>query len=130
MNNICIKPVFFTTLDICHILHTLKFLDIFEKDNFINKISIEDFFYKNKDILNNVHFNNIKNWGLKDTEHAYFFDKSNEEDILFIKKILKLLKDLNLDIFITLEILEEDYILCPNFGKTLEAIKYVEQTFL
>lgn len=125
LNKTCIRPAFFTTLDICHILCTFKVLDVFKNEDFFDEITIRDFFDKNKNTLNNIHFCNIKNWGLKNLDHGYFFDKNNKNDLILIKQIFDLLDEFKLDVSLTLEVRENDYIECENFKKTLDAIKQV-----
>ncbi|NMB44368.1 MAG: hypothetical protein GX995_09605, partial [Clostridiales bacterium] len=56
-NKVCSKPIFRTTLDTCHMLTTLKYLEIFKDEpKFTDRnINIEYFFEANKDTINNIH---------------------------------------------------------------------------
>ena len=110
-NNYFNKNIFYSTLDICHLLGTLKVMELFKDEAKYQKFnfSIEDYFKSNVDTINNIHFNNIIGCGLDKMKHSATFNKENKEDIELIKYLLKLYKKYNYNCPLTLEIDEEDY---------------------
>lgn len=110
-NNYFKKNIFFSTLDICHLLGTLNVMKIFEDEQKYKKFNftIEDYFKSNLTTINNIHFNNIVGCGLDKMKHSAKFDKNKEEDVLLVKYLLSLYKKYNYTCPLTLEIDEEDY---------------------
>jgi len=110
-NNYFNKNIFYSTLDICHLLGTLTVMEIFKDEEKYQKyrFSIEDYFKSNADTINNIHFNNIVDCGLDKMKHSAKFDRNNPEDIRLIKHLLNLYKKYNYNCPLTLEIDEEDY---------------------
>lgn len=100
---------FKTTLDICHALMSMKMMSIFDNNKTKHLIKdIEWFFEKNKDLINNIHLNNIHSFGLIG-DHSEPFIESNDNDMKILDTVFSLIKQYNLDCNITIEVDETDY---------------------
>ncbi len=102
---------FYTTLDICHALCTLKIMELYKSEPRYQKFlyTLESFFDGNKHLINNIHLNNIRNMGIEKGDHSAKFDKDNPNDTQLLCDILKLYKKYNLTCNITIEIDEANY---------------------
>lgn len=110
-NNYFGKQLFFSTLDICHLLGTLHVMELFKDESKYQKynFTIEDYFKSNASTINNIHFNNIVGCGLDKMKHSAAFDKHSTKDIELVKYLLKMYKKYNYNCQITLEIDEINY---------------------
>lgn len=101
---------FNTTLDICHMLMTIRGLG-----NIVNhpetahlEKTIEWFFKQNRSLIKNIHLNNMRQHGLK-TDHSETFNYSILKDVEILNTIFELYNRYNLDCNLTLEVEESDY---------------------
>ena len=119
-------PLFTATLDTCHMLTSMRILEALRQVGALNPNyiapTIDKYVGQYYDIIDNVHLNNFKNFGVNQGEHSAPFDSSNNEDILFLKHLLSILPD---KVPLTLEINETDYTNCPNLMMTQKAIKKI-----
>lgn len=130
-NNICSKPIFGTTLDICHALTTLKCFEMFKGEPMYDKynLNMEYFFMANKDTINNIHLCNLKNIGLGYMEHGTSFDISEFSDFKILHHVIELYRKYEYNALMTLEVIEENYLNCKNFRKTKESLEYILQEY-
>lgn len=101
---------FYTTLDICHMLSSLKTINNYKDEDYYNNFifSIEEFFKQNKDTINNIHLNFIKNYGFSKGEHGPAFKKENTEDENMLRYLLDLYIKYNYSCNITIEVYDPD----------------------
>lgn len=101
---------FGTTLDICHMLSTLKSIENYKDEVYYKNFTftIEEFFKQNKDTITNIHLNNLKNYGFAKGDHGTTFDRNNSDDLELLKYIISLYKKYEYNCNITIEICEPD----------------------
>ena len=122
LNEKCIRPCFYTTLDTCHAMHSLKVIDLFKNEPFYIGESLEKFFKENSETCNNIHLCNLTNWGYGFLEHGSAFNKNKPEDIEVLSNILKYYKKYTPNATLTLEVCEENYLNCVNLQLTRDAV--------
>lgn len=112
-----------TVLDTCHMMITLQTLDNIFKDNYIDYIKefdMEKFFIENKDYIQLIHLCDVKNLGYNKKEHGIKF----ESDRLYLmSNLIDLYLEYNYRCDITIEIIEDDYVINNNFKENYEILK-------
>ena len=129
LNKVCNKKVFYTTLDICHMLSTIGTLELFQDIKECHKfiVEIEDFFKNNKTVINNIHLNNIRHLGVGKGKHGVSFDSNNVEDMHLLEYILDLYNKYEYKCNLVLEVIEDCYdlaILAEDLKHIIEEKKY------
>lgn len=127
-NNFFNTTKFNSTLDICHMLSTLKTIDNYKDEEYFKNFTftIEEFFKQNKDTIDNIHLNNLNNYGFSKGDHGTTFDKNNPDDVKLLTNLIELYKKYEYDCNITIEICEPDV----NDIKYSHILKtYVEELF-
>ena len=98
---------FFTTLDTCHAITTLKFVRELEEHGYRHDVCmLRHFFEQNADVCNNVHLAGVTDLGYYKGTHGIRMEKESGELRLCLQYIRKYIKD---DTRITLEVAEKDY---------------------
>ena len=123
LNHACKRPIFYTTLDTCHLFMTLKTLQALHP---IHSFELDYFFDKYKDTVNNIHLCNLKNMGYQKGDHGCAFNRTNESDMELLKELLDLYRKYKLDAYLTIEVYEEDYLRCDNLIETRKAIEMLD----
>lgn len=115
-NNYFNTTRFGTTLDICHMLSTLKSLLNYENEEYFKQhtFTIDEFFKQYKDTINNIHLNGMKNYGFSKGDHGSTFEKENMDDMNLLNYLLELYKKYEYDCNITIELYEPDVNNCTN----------------
>lgn len=109
LNNELKTNVFGTVLDTCHVLqYNTQINNAF--NGVVPVLSMEEFFKKNKDTIKLIHLCDLKNQGLEDGEHGAVFSDENK-----LKEIIDLYYKYEYSCFVTLEVMEYDYLNCQNF---------------
>lgn len=122
LNEKCIRPSFYTTLDTCHALLSLKTIELFKNEDFYIEESLECFFKENSMTCNNIHLCNLTNWGYGFLEHGSAFNMNNPKDMEVLFNIFKYYEKYTPNATITLEVCEENYLNCINVKLTRDAI--------
>ena len=115
---------FGTTIDICHILMSIKVVNMVGVDPWAQSsiAAIDRFFRQNQDVLNNIHLNNIKNLGLSH-DHGQTFKQRSRKDMELLHNILDIYKKYECLCDITMEISEKDYTNAVNVKKLKKAVE-------
>ena len=129
LNSICIRKSFYTTLDICNTLSTIGTLELFHDIKESNKfiVDIEEYFKKNKDVINNIHLNNIKHLGVGKGNNSVNFDENNIQDMHLLEHIIELYNKYEYDCNVVLEITElspDDAVEAEKLFKIIKENKY------
>jgi hypothetical protein len=117
--------VFGTVVDTCHFMITERiFKSVFSEkySDVVENISLEKIFEKNKDIIKLFHLANAKNLGYDFKEHGCSF-KENNEDNEFLNNFFKLYEKYVDDAYITLEIIEDNYLDSKGYLETKNCIQ-------
>lgn len=115
--------IFGTTIDICHAMMSMKateFLREDEKNAGMIK-TLEWFFEKNKDVISNIHLNNMRCIGFG-RDHSALFYEDVEEDMKVLDEVFKLYDKYGNGCDITLEVEEDDYCDAVNATQLRELI--------
>jgi hypothetical protein len=119
---------FHTTLDICHYLMTqlsMQFVLDFDKWKFVKR-DLDFYFRENKDTINNIHLNNIREIGILKMNHGASFDASNQQDMDLLDEVFHLYQKYHYSCNLTLEVDEEDYL---NIHHAQKLKKLIEQKY-
>ena len=102
------KDYFFTTLDTCHALTTIKIHDILAEYGYVyeERITLEKYFEKNASTCNNVHFADVEELGFLDGQHGV---KVSNDSSVFRNVLLYICRHLPQDTWVTLEVREDNY---------------------
>lgn len=118
---------FNTTLDICHMLMTIRGLG-----NIVNhpemaylEKTINWYFKQNSSLIKNIHLNNMREHGLK-KDHSETFSYSHCRDVEILNTVFELCKQYDFDCNLTLEVEESDY---NNAIKAQELKNLLEQQY-
>lgn len=104
-----------TVLDTCHAGITEYYTrDIFDAIDKPYYFSIKNFFDMNKDVCFLIHLSWFKDGGFKDGDHGIPFD---ETTIFIFQTIMEFYKSFGYSCPLTLEVREDDYLVCENYQK-------------
>jgi sugar phosphate isomerase/epimerase len=137
------SPNLMMTLDICHLLTQArimkmiyhkgqiigcnlhedieKYEDIIKQDDY-EILMVEKYLETFKDKIGVIHLNNVVEFGMSKATHSYKFTKN---DILFLTRVFRKLKEIDYKNVITLEINEDDYANVVNVQETYATIQKV-----
>lgn len=130
LNDITKSSRFYTTIDTCHLLGSLKVLGLMPELSSKCSDLFEEVFAVNANLCNNIHLAYVKESGIKYENHGMPFDVEDKESIMVLDNILRLYKKYNYTCPLTLEVREEDYLNCVNFIKTAKAVKEVSSSLV
>lgn len=116
-----------TVLDTCHAgmteYYTREIFDAIDKPYYF---SIKNFFNMNKDVCFLIHLSWFNNGGFMPGDHGVPF---NETTLFIFQTIMEFYKNFNYTCPITLEVAEEDYLVCENYQKMKAIVdKYFDET--
>lgn len=111
-----------TVLDTCHALSTIRHIKDFSNLGLCKEIYLEEYFEENKDFLNIIHLANARDYGYGEG-HGVGFDTN--EDVFLLKSICKMIKDINFNGLLTLEVGENDYLDCQVFPRLKNQVEYM-----
>lgn len=102
------KDYFFTTLDTCHALTTIKIHDILAEYGYAYEemITLEKYFEKNALTCNNVHFADVEGLGFLEGQHGI---KVSNDSSVFRDVLLYICRYLSQGAWVTLEVREDNY---------------------
>lgn len=108
-------------LDVCHAIGSIRFTNLITCGK--SKLTLIDYLDSSIDNLLLVHLNNIQDLGESIHNHGtpYIYD-GNMDDIETLRFIIKYLSDYNYSGYITLEVLEDDYMKAINYSLTKESV--------
>lgn len=112
----------YTVLDTCHLVTSIRVLEILKEDTGANIPSIEEFFENNKDVVKIIHLNNVVGLGLTPGKHSVGFEK----DTNLLSKLAICINKYCNNADIVLEMNEEDYDKEPNRNK-LDTLRLLEK---
>lgn len=108
-------------LDICHAIGSIRFTNLITCGK--SKLTLIDYLENSIENLLLVHLNNIKDLGESIYNHGtpYVYGE-DDNDIETLRFIIKYLKDYRYSGYITLEVLEDDYMKAINYSLTKESV--------
>lgn len=101
-----------TVLDICHAKTVIAIEKMLKKESGLQDykvISLDDYFLENVPYIGLIHLNDVKNLGVVPNEHGTV--PSDDDLRIFVD----LYKKYNYNCDVTLEVNEENYLICDNF---------------
>ena len=107
-------------LDICHALATVRFTQLISGGK--TNLSLKDYLQASIDNLFLIHLNNAKDMAESPYNHGTPYISDAESDINILKEIFDFLKENKYKNYITIEVLEEDYLNAINYKKTKDTI--------
>lgn len=110
---------FYTCLDTCHLTITNRVAEALGLTD--RTKSLETCLEEMKDSLKVIHIADAKNFSFNKGEHGLVIDEE------MAKRILQTIKELKIEPYLVLEVVEEDYTRSVNFEKELKILKKVER---